>query len=88
MLLRHFGDVKGTEKPFFTQKLVSGARTKTVAGWIEHASVIGKCPKDTVQTTKGLEFKLFEPSLAEYILRTNRLVTPVGYLPECDLNRY
>ncbi|KAF9699254.1 hypothetical protein EKO04_002941 [Ascochyta lentis] len=46
-------------------------------GTIEHADIIGKEPRQIVRSSKGLEYRVHEPTLAEYVRLTPRLVTPL-----------
>lgn len=59
-------------------------RALEIKGSLSHSSIIGKGVRDIVFTTKGQEFRLHEPSLAEYIVETPRLVTPI-YPKEASL---
>jgi hypothetical protein len=60
-----------------TKPLSSSGRIETHRGILTHSSIIGKRCRDTVTTSKGVAFRLYEPSLAEYVTLTPRLVTPV-----------
>jgi len=51
--------------------------TQTHRGVIQHADVIGKEPRQIVQSSKGATYRVIEPTLAEYVRLTPRLVTPV-----------
>lgn len=46
-------------------------------GALAHNDIISKQPRQVVQTHKGTSIRLHEPTLAEYIRLTPRLVTPV-----------
>lgn len=64
-------------------KLIRLGASKTTAshrGIIKHADIIGKEPREFVQASNGSTFRLHEPTLAEYIRLTPRLVTPVRHL--------
>lgn len=58
-------------------KLQASKSMHTHRGVIEHANVIGKEPRQIVRSSKGSEFRVHEPTLAEYVRLTPRLVTPV-----------
>jgi tRNA (adenine57-N1/adenine58-N1)-methyltransferase len=51
--------------------------TQTHRGVIKHADIIGKEPRQIVQSNKGAAYRIVEPTLAEYVRLTPRLVTPV-----------
>lgn len=61
-------------------KLQASKSMHTHRGVIEHAHVIGKEARQIVQSSKGSEFRVHEPTLAEYVRLTPRLVTPVRLL--------
>lgn len=61
-------------------KLQASKSTHTHRGVIEHANVIGKEPRQIVRSSKGSEYRVHEPTLAEYVRLTPRLVTPVRLL--------
>lgn len=46
-------------------------------GNLAHADVIGKEPRQLVQSSRGHSYRIHEPTLAEYVRLTPRLVTPV-----------
>ncbi|KAF1841667.1 S-adenosyl-L-methionine-dependent methyltransferase [Cucurbitaria berberidis CBS 394.84] len=58
-------------------KLHAEKSTGTHRGVITHADIIGKGPRQTVRSSKGPEFRIHEPTLAEYVRLTPRLVTPI-----------
>ncbi|KAF2642993.1 S-adenosyl-L-methionine-dependent methyltransferase [Massarina eburnea CBS 473.64] len=51
--------------------------THTHRGFINHADIIGKEPRQLVQSTKGASYRIHEPTLAEYVRLTPRMVTPI-----------
>ncbi|KAL6705901.1 hypothetical protein ACN47E_006361 [Coniothyrium glycines] len=53
------------------------ATTNTHRGILTHADVIGKHPRQTVTSSRGDTFRIYEPTLAEYVRLTPRLVTPI-----------
>lgn len=61
-------------------KLKSSKTTATHRGGIKHADVIGKEPRQLVQSSRGTSYRIHEPTLAEYVRFTPRLVTPVRVL--------
>ncbi|KAJ4384142.1 hypothetical protein N0V86_000987 [Didymella sp. IMI 355093] len=58
-------------------KLQASKSTHTHRGVIEHVNVIGKEPRQLVRSSKGSEYRVHEPTLAEYVRLTPRLVTPL-----------
>ncbi|CAO2657299.1 Nn.00g034250.m01.CDS01 [Neocucurbitaria sp. VM-36] len=58
-------------------KLQAIKTTGTHRGAIKHADVIGKEPRQIVQSSKGSSYRIHEPTLAEYVRLTPRLVTPI-----------
>ncbi|KAF1838717.1 hypothetical protein BDW02DRAFT_636148 [Decorospora gaudefroyi] len=50
---------------------------------IDHADIIGKSSRQLVLSAKGTAFRILEPSLAEYVKLTPRIVTPIY---ACDAN--
>lgn len=76
VLLRHKND--SYSEGFLTKPLVSFKTSVTRHGAIPHASLIGARVRDTVTTSKGSEYRVYEPTLAEYVRLTPRLVTPVS----------
>lgn len=67
-------------------KLQASKSLHTHRGVIEHANVIGKEPRQIVRSSKGSEYRVLAPTLAEYVRLTPRLVTPVRLLScECAL---
>lgn len=49
----------------------------THRGTLLHSSIIGRRVREVVATSKGINYRLHEPTLAEYVRLTPRLVTPV-----------
>jgi tRNA (adenine57-N1/adenine58-N1)-methyltransferase len=62
--------------------LNSSQRADTHRGTIPHAEIIGRGSGQVVRSHVGKQFRVFEPSLAEYVTLSRRLVTPV----RCCLN--
>ncbi|KAF2132119.1 S-adenosyl-L-methionine-dependent methyltransferase [Dothidotthia symphoricarpi CBS 119687] len=58
-------------------KLKSSKTTVNHRGIIEHADILGKKPRQLVQSSKGISYRIHEPTLAEYVRLTPRLVTPI-----------
>ncbi|KAH6620377.1 S-adenosyl-L-methionine-dependent methyltransferase [Boeremia exigua] len=58
-------------------KLQAAKTAHTHRGVIDHASIIGKETRQVVRSSKGFEFRVHEPTLAEYVRLTPRLVTPL-----------
>ncbi|KAF2501067.1 S-adenosyl-L-methionine-dependent methyltransferase [Lophium mytilinum] len=49
----------------------------TGRGEVPHSNIIGKRIRDIVLAKKGHEFRVYEPTLAEYVRLTPRVVTPI-----------
>jgi hypothetical protein len=62
-------------------KLRADGVTHGHRGIIKHADVIGKKARHAVQSSKGTVYRVVEPTLADYVRLTPRLVTPVR--PAC-----
>lgn len=62
-------------------KLQAAKTTHTHRGVVQHTDVIGKESRQIVRSSKGFEYRVHEPTLAEYVRLTPRLVTPVRLLP-------
>ncbi|KAF2275066.1 S-adenosyl-L-methionine-dependent methyltransferase [Westerdykella ornata] len=63
-----------------TGKLLTLDRSKTTGtrrGLIKHDDIIGKQPRQTVQTHKNHTLRIHEPTLGEYVRLTPRIVTPI-----------
>ncbi|KAF2856933.1 S-adenosyl-L-methionine-dependent methyltransferase [Plenodomus tracheiphilus IPT5] len=58
-------------------KLQSAKTIFTHRGVLTHADIIGKAPRQTVSSSKGSSYRIHEPTLAEYVRLTPRLVTPI-----------
>ena len=46
-------------------------------GKLPHSDIIGKHVRQIVQTNRGQQYRIHEPTLAEYVRLSPRLVTPV-----------
>ncbi|KAF2399347.1 hypothetical protein EJ06DRAFT_455332, partial [Trichodelitschia bisporula] len=73
-------------RPYNATSIQDGILTKPLAadgkidhhgGTISHSSIIGLTPRETVQSTKRAVYRVFEPTLADYITLTPRCVTPI-----------
>jgi tRNA (adenine57-N1/adenine58-N1)-methyltransferase catalytic subunit len=64
-------------KPILTNLLQPTGRIHTHRGVIDHASLIGKEIRDVVYTNKGVAYRIHQPTLAEYVRLSPRMVTPV-----------
>ena len=71
---------KGSDdtKPILTKCLRPAGKIETHRGTIDHSSLIGKEIRNVVYTTKGVGYRIHQPSLAEYVTFSPRMVTPVG----------
>ncbi|KAF2000233.1 S-adenosyl-L-methionine-dependent methyltransferase, partial [Amniculicola lignicola CBS 123094] len=49
----------------------------THRGNIAHADILGKHARQIVQTTKHTQYRIHEPTLADYVRLTPRIVTPI-----------
>ncbi|KAF2651249.1 S-adenosyl-L-methionine-dependent methyltransferase [Lophiostoma macrostomum CBS 122681] len=58
-------------------KLRQANSTSNHRGIIKHADIIGKEPRQIVNSSKGTSYRIHEPTLAEYVRLTPRLVTPI-----------
>jgi len=64
-------------KPILTRRLRPGGKIETHRGTIDHTSLIGKEIRDVVYTTKGVGYRVYQPTLAEHVTLSPRMVTPV-----------
>ena len=92
VLLKKNGDAKKTllqPKPLLSKPLVPGDKLRIQYGIykdkIEVDDIIGKGVRDLVRSGKGNEYRIYEPTLAEYSSLSPRVVTPVSDL--CVLGR-
>jgi tRNA (adenine57-N1/adenine58-N1)-methyltransferase len=69
-------------------KLQAFKTTHSHRGVVKHADVIGKEPRQLVVSSKGSAYRIHEPTLAEYVRLTPRLVTPVRNLFLLIIRRY
>lgn len=61
-------------------RLVKLRESKTIDthnGRIDHSDIIGKQQRQIVRSSKGNAYRIHEPTLADYVRLTPRLVTPV-----------
>ncbi|KAL1612725.1 hypothetical protein SLS60_000954 [Paraconiothyrium brasiliense] len=58
-------------------KLQATKQTHTHRGNLAHADIIGKEPRQLVHSARGNAYRIHEPTLAEYVRLTPRLVTPI-----------
>ncbi len=75
VLLKKKGDTTAT--PILTKPLRSKGKIQTPRGSIEQSNLIGKGIRDLVSTNSKVEYRIHQPSLAEYVTLCPRLVTPV-----------
>ena len=73
-------DKKNTHHEGTLVKLEASKKVQTHRGTILHTDLIGKEPRQLVQSSKGASYRIHEPTLAEYVRLTPRLVTPVRLL--------
>ena len=60
-------------------KLKESKSKSTHRGIIQHSDIVGLQSRSYVRSSKGLSFRVYQPSLAEYVKLTPRLVTPVRF---------
>ncbi|KAF2205908.1 S-adenosyl-L-methionine-dependent methyltransferase [Delitschia confertaspora ATCC 74209] len=58
-------------------KLRTSKEFVTHFGKVSHAEIIGKSTRQVIRTSKGHDYRIHEPTLAEYVRLSPRLVTPV-----------
>ncbi|KAF2741388.1 S-adenosyl-L-methionine-dependent methyltransferase [Polyplosphaeria fusca] len=58
-------------------KLSTSKTLVTHRGSFRHDDIIGKQPRQLVNSSKGFAYRIHEPTLAEYVRLTPRLVTPI-----------
>ena len=61
-------------------KLQAEKTTHSHRGVINHSNIIGTEARQIVRSSKGYEYRVYEPTLAEYVRLTPRIVTPVRLL--------
>lgn len=69
-------------------KLEATKHISTHRGKLAHADIIGKEPRQLVHSTRGNAYRIHEPTLAEYVRLTRRLVTPVRPLHRTRSNAF
>jgi tRNA A58 N-methylase Trm61 len=62
-------------------KLQASKTLHSHRGVVQHTDIIGKEPRQLVTSSKGSSYRIHEPTLAEYVRLTPRLVTPVREPP-------
>ena len=60
-----------------TKPLNQSQTIQTKDGALKHSAIIGRRVRDPITSLKGTEYRVYEPSLAEYVSLTPRIVTPV-----------
>ncbi|RAL17167.1 tRNA (adenine-N(1)-)-methyltransferase [Aspergillus homomorphus CBS 101889] len=64
--------------PLLTKPLRKGGRTDARrGGQLEHDDIIGRRVRDLIPARKGPAYRLFLPTLEDYVALTPRLVTPI-----------
>ena len=74
VLLRGKKDEEGT-----LLKLEESKAKSTHRGDLNHSDIVGLQSRSYVRSSKGISFRVYEPTLAEYVKLTPRLVTPVRF---------
>jgi tRNA (adenine57-N1/adenine58-N1)-methyltransferase len=67
-----------SSNPILTKPLNPTTKINTSRGSITHADIIGKGVRDVVAASKGALYRIHQPSLAEYVTLSPRIVTPVS----------
>jgi tRNA (adenine57-N1/adenine58-N1)-methyltransferase len=70
-------DKKDASQDGMLVKLQASHLAHSHRGVIDHADIIGKEPRQMVQSSKGYSYRIHEPTLGEYVRLTPRIVTPV-----------
>ena len=82
VLLKKKGDAR--TNPLLSKPLIPGDKFKIQYGIykdsIEVDDIVGKGVRDVVRSRKGNEYRIYEPTLAEYSSLSPRVVTPVSAL--------
>ncbi|KAK5139521.1 hypothetical protein LTR04_003517, partial [Oleoguttula sp. CCFEE 6159] len=78
------GDVvllRQKEDPSFqgilTKPLRNDGKLHTHKGVLNHADIIGKRVRDIIRSNKGVDYRIHDPTLSEYVTLTRRIVTPI-----------
>ena len=74
---------QGSKAPRLTEALHPHGEIPTSRGILKHATILGKRPRDVVQSQHGQQFRLAVPTMADFVTLTPRLVTPV-YPPDAN----
>lgn len=84
-LLRVEGDIALLKRvdhpdtaPILTKPLKYDGQIHTHRGLYHHSEIIGKEARETVTSTNGRQVRIHRPTLEEYMIMTDRLVTPVS----------
>ncbi|PNS13897.1 hypothetical protein CAC42_1388 [Sphaceloma murrayae] len=75
VLLRPLG--RGNSDGKLTKPLSTDGKIEGHKGTIRHSDIIGKRPRDIVQSTTGTKFRVHDVSLSDYVRLSRRLVTPI-----------
>ncbi|KAH7405807.1 S-adenosyl-L-methionine-dependent methyltransferase [Phaeosphaeria sp. MPI-PUGE-AT-0046c] len=70
-------DKRDTSQDGMLVKLQAAHSVHSHRGVINHADLIGKEPRQLVRSSKGTLYRIHEPTLAEYVRLTPRIVTPI-----------
>jgi hypothetical protein len=79
--------LKDAREAILTKPLGPSHIIQTPGGAIRHSAIIGLRLRDPVTTAKGIEYRVHEPSLAEYVCLCPRVVTPVCIFPEAFMDQ-
>jgi hypothetical protein len=78
--------------PILSKPLVPGGKIADLEprsrDSIDANDIIGKGIRDLVRSKKGTDYRIYEPTLAEYTNLSSRLVTPVRILSLSPILRY
>jgi hypothetical protein len=50
-------------------------------GFVQADDILGLSPRGVVRSSKGVEYRIHEPTLSNYTKYSPRLVTPVSWCP-------
>ncbi|TKA61694.1 hypothetical protein B0A49_11558 [Cryomyces minteri] len=60
-----------------TKPLKNDGKLHTHKGVLNHADIIGKRVRDIIRSSKGVDYRIHDPTLSEYVTLTRRIVTPI-----------
>jgi tRNA (adenine57-N1/adenine58-N1)-methyltransferase catalytic subunit len=72
--------------PILSSRLCAGKRVELQRDYIDHDDILSKGIRDLVSSKKRINYRISEPTLAEYTDLSPRLVTPVSCLVAATRN--